>query len=329
MPKLTGKSVMVTGGAGFIGSHLVDRIIRESPGNLVVVDNLFLGKEANLEQARQAFAALKFYRQDIVEYEPMKRVIASEDVEVVFNLAVIPLPTSLDRPRWTVDVNVAGTTVLCELLRENCYRTLIHFSSSEAYGSAQYVPMDEKHPLRPCTPYAASKAAGDHVVLSYAESFGTDTAIVRPFNNLGPRQNEGDAAAVIPIVVQRALRGDPVIIYGDGEQTRDFIFVRETADATVRVYDQLNTRNQVLNIASGQEVSVNRLVRAILEILDISVPIVHQAPRPGDVRRHCGGIGTARKLIGFEPRIPLSDGLMETVTWYREMLASAEGSRAR
>lgn len=327
--KLTGKSVLVTGGAGFIGSHLVDRIVRESPSKLVLVDNLFLGKETNLDQARQAFPALKFYRQDASDYEAMKRIIADEDVEVVFNLAVVPLPTSLERPRWTVDTNVAITTVACELLRENCYQTLIHFSSSEAYGSAQYVPMDEKHPLLPSTPYAASKAAGDHVVLSYCKTFGIDAAIVRPFNNFGPRQNEGTYAGVIPIVIRAALRGEPVIIYDDGEQTRDFIFVREVADAAVRVYEEPATRGQVVNIATGQELSINRLVREILGILDADVPIVYEAPRPGDVRRHCGAIGLTRKLIGFQPHITLNDGLIETVAWYRQKLTAEEGGDAR
>jgi len=329
LPKLTGKSVLVTGGAGFIGSHLVDRIVQESPGNLVVVDNLFLGKEANLDQAWQVFPALKLYRQDASDYEAMKRTIAAESVEVVFNLAVVPLPTSLERPRWTVDVNVAITTVVCELLREGYYRTLIHVSSSEAYGSARYVPMDEDHPLLPSTPYAAGKAASDHIILSYCKTFGIDAAIVRPFNNFGPRQNEGTYAGVIPIVIRAALRGEPAIIYGDGEQTRDFIFVRETADAAVRIYEEPATRGQVVNIATGQELSINRLVRAILEILDADVPIVHAAPRPGDVRRHCGAIDLAHRLIGFEPHTALNDGLVETVAWYRRKLGGEERRHAQ
>lgn len=327
--KLTCKSVLVTGGAGFIGSHSVDRIVRESPANLVVVDNLFLGKEANLAQARQAFPALKFYRQDASDYETMKHIINTEGVEVVFNLAVVPLPTSLERPRWTVDTNVAITTVACELLREGYYQTLIHFSSSEAYGSAQYVPMDEKHPLLASTPYAASKAASDHVVLSYWKTFGIDAAIVRPFNNFGPRQNEGAYAGVIPVVIRAALQGHPVTIYGDGEQTRDFIFVREVADAAVRVYEEPATRGQVINIATGQELSINRLVREILAILDADVPIVHDAPRAGDVRRHCGAVDLARRLIGFQPHVALNDGLIETVDWYRQKLRAEEGHDAR
>jgi len=328
MTKLAAKSVLVTGGAGFIGSHLVDRILRDRPRALVVVDDLSLGKESNLDQARRVFPGLAFYRQDAADYDAMKRIISSHGVEVVFNLAVVPLPTSLVRPRYTVDVNVLTTSVLCDLIREGCYRTLIHFSSSETYGTAQYVPMDENHPLVPCTPYAASKAAGDHVVVSYQKTFGIDAAIVRPFNNFGPRQNEGESAAIIPIVVQRALRGEPVVVFGDGQQTRDFLFVRETADAAVRVYEEPGTRGRVINLASGKETSVNRLVRAMLDVLGVEVPVVHEAPRPGDVRRHCGSIELARKLIAFEPQVTLEAGLAETLAWYRDYLAAREATHA-
>ena len=326
---IAGKSVLVTGGAGFIGSHLVDRIIQGLPGNLVVLDNLFLGRGENLDQARNAFPRLKFYQEDAADYETMKRIITAEQVDVVFNLAVVPLPTSLERPRWTIDVNVAIATVACELIREACYKTLIHFSSSEVYGSAKHVPMDENHPLFPCTPYAASKAAGDHVVLSYVETFDIDAAIVRPFNNFGPRQNSGAYAGIIPIVITRALQGEPIVIYGDGEQTRDFIFVRETADAAVRVYEQPATRGQVINVATGRELPMNRLVREILAVLDIEVPIIHDAPRPGDVRRHCGGVGLAQRLIDFQSNIVLADGLVETVNWYRQKLGALENGNAR
>lgn len=327
--KLTSKSVLVTGGAGFIGSHLVDRIIQESPSNLVVVDNLFLGKETNLNSARGAFPAIKFYQQDVSDYAEMKKIVTREKVEVIFNLAVIPLPTSLEQPRYTVDTNVAIATVASELLREGFCKTLIHFSSSESYGTAEYVPMDELHPIRPSTPYAASKVAGDHVVLSYRETFDTDVSILRPFNNFGPRQNEGLYAGIIPIVVRRASMGEPIIIYGDGEQTRDFIFVRDTADAAVRIYEAEQTRGQIINVATGQELSINRLVRAILEIMESGVPVIHQQPRPGDVRRHCGGIERARKLIGFEPRTALDSGLVETVAWYKEQFMNERGGDVR
>jgi UDP-glucose 4-epimerase len=327
MPSLTGRSVLITGGAGFIGSHLVDRLIRESPANLVVVDNLFLGKDDNLDQARRAFPALKCYRADASRYDALEQILDAEGIEVVFNLAVIPLPTSLERPRWTIDTNVALTTAACELLRQGHYRTLIQFSSSETYGSARTVPMDENHLMAPTTPYAASKLAGDHVALSYRETFGLDVAIVRPFNGFGPRQNEGAYAGVIPIVVRRALRGEPVTIFGDGEQSRDFIFVRDIADAAVRIYEEPATRGRVLNIASGREVSINYLVRTLFEIVGNDVPVRHEPGRPGDVRRHVGGVELARHLIGFAPRTGLRDGLAETVAWYRERYPAREGER--
>jgi UDP-glucose 4-epimerase len=212
---------------------------------------------------------------------------------------------------------VGITTVACELLRAGAYATLIHFSSSEAYGSAAYVPMDEAHPSNPSTPYAASKVASDHVVLSYWHTFGLDAAIVRPFNNFGPRQNAGTYAGIIPIVVGRAMRGEPIEIYGDGEQTRDFVFVRDTADAAVAVFANPGTRGRIINIASGEEVSVNVLVRELLDVLGAEVPVVHVAPRAGDVRRHLASIDLARDLIGYAPATSLRQGLVETVGWYR------------
>jgi UDP-glucose 4-epimerase len=316
-PTLAGKSVLVTGGAGFIGSHLVARIAEEHPARLVVVDNLFLGKQENLAQARARFPGLKVVVQDAADFDAMAAITAAEAIDVVFNLAIVPLPASLVNPRWTVDVNVGLATVPCELLRLGYYKTLIHFSSSEAYGSAGAVPMTESHPCTPSTPYAASKLAGDHVALSYRETYGLDVAILRPFNNYGPRQNAGAYAGIIPIVVGNALRGEPIHIFGDGEQTRDFVFVRDTVEAAVRMYAAPTTRGHVVNIASGREISMNVLVAELLAALRVDVPVVHDAPRPGDVRRHCGGIDLARELIGYAPMTTLADGLRETVAWYR------------
>lgn len=313
---LAGRSVVVIGGAGFIGSHLVDRLVAEAPARLTVVDDLFLGREENLAAARRTFPALRFVQQDATDLDAMDAILRDVHADVVFNLAVVPLPASLERPRWSVMQNVALATVPCELLRLGRYRTLVHFSSSEAYGSAAYVPMDESHPNVPSTPYAASKLAGDHVVLSYWHTFGLDATVVRPFNNFGPRQNAGTYAGIIPIVVERATRGEPIEIHGDGEQTRDFVFVRDTADAAVRLFGTPAARGRIVNVASGREVSVNELVRAMLEILGTDVTVRHVAPRPGDVRRHLASIELARELVGYEPRTSLRDGLAETIAWY-------------
>jgi UDP-glucose 4-epimerase len=250
----------------------------------------------------------------------MREIVRTEQVDVVFEMAVVPLPTSLVHPRWTCDVNLSLATVACELLREGLYRTLVHFSSSEVYGTARYVPMDEAHPLEPSTPYAASKAGADHIAASYAKTFGLDVTTVRPFNGFGPRQNEGAYAGVIPVVIARALAGEPIFIHGDGEQTRDFTFVGEIADAAVQAYLHPATRGRVLNVCSGREISVNVLVAKLLDVLAADVPVVHDDPRPGDVRRHCGSPAAAVELLGMRPGGRLDEGLAETVRWYRETL---------
>ena len=164
-------------------------------------------------------------------------------------------------------------------------------------------------------------------MLSYAHTFGLDASIVRPFNNFGPRQNAGSYAGIIPIVVGRARAGEPIEIYGDGEQTRDFVFVRDTVDAIVRVYAEPATLGRIVNVASGREVSVNELVRLLLEALDSDVEVRHGPPRPGDVRRHLASIDLARRLIGYEPRTSLRDGLAETVAWYLSATPSAAHGR--
>lgn len=313
---LKNRSVLVTGGAGFIGSHLVDRLVREEPERIVVVDNFFLGKESNLRDAQVSYPDLIVYHQDASDYEMMKEILMKEGVEVIFNLAVIPLPASLTKPRWSFEQNVDITLTICELAREDQFDTLINFSSSEAYGTSEYAPMDEKHPLNATTPYAASKAASDHLVFSYCRTFGVDASTIRPFNNYGPRQNEGSYAGVIPLTIKKILRGEPPVIFGDGKQTRDYLYVTDTADAAVRIYNHRSTRSHVLNIASGREISIETLIKAIADYMKSDLPIVYEKERPGDVRRHIANVYLAEDLIGFRPTVDLTDGLEKTINWY-------------
>lgn len=314
---IRGKSVLVTGGAGFIGSHLVDRLLVEDPSRITVVDNFFLGHESNLVAARAVREDLDVVRLDAADLAAMQDVVASREVDVVFDLAVIPLPTSLAYPAWTISTNVGIVTAFCEIARRGLIERLVHVSSSEAYGSARYVPMDEDHPHDSITPYAASKSAGDRIIESYVRTFGIDARTVRPFNNFGPRQNPGSYAGIIPIVVRRVLEGETIEIYGDGEQTRDFIFAPNTADMIVKVAESAACRGRILNIATGHETSVNELVARLLSVLGRpSHPVTHGPARPGDVRRHCADVSLARELLHYEPAVMSDEDLAVTVDWY-------------
>ncbi len=315
--KLAGKSVLISGGAGFIGSHLADRIIKEDPANLVIVDNFFLGNETNINGVRRQFPAMKLFRLDASDLATMRHLVMSEKIDVVFNLAVIPLPASLLYPTWTINTNIGIAMTFCELARCGSIKTLVHCSSSEAYGSALHIPMDENHPLIPSTPYAASKAAADQIVLSYQQTFGIDTVIVRPFNNFGPRQNPGSYAGIIPIVVQKIKSGEPIEIFGDGEQTRDYIFVRDTVHAIVRVYEEESTRGRAINVATGYEITINKLVADLVRNAGVpNHPIIHTDERPGDIKRHCGDMKLAHELISFQPSAINDENLRETIEWY-------------
>src|SRR5437016_1782200 len=252
-----GKHVLITGGAGFIGSHLVDLLVLEEVRKFTVIDKFFLGTPSNLNGAYRQMPDLRVLHIDASDECVVREAFSTlEAVDVVFDLAVIPLPTSLERPQFCFETNVRITSVFCELLREGQFKTLVHFSSSEAYGSARTVPMSEDHPLEPRTPYAAAKAAGDHLVRSYVATFGVDALIVRPFNNYGPRQTDQQYAPIIPIMLRCVFEERVFSIFGDGQQTRDYIYVTDTARAVLDLYKHFRESGQVVNVASGQEISV-------------------------------------------------------------------------
>jgi UDP-glucose 4-epimerase len=316
------KSVLVTGGAGFIGSTLVDRIIQDEPEKIVVVDNFFLGHLDNLDSALKARPDLEIIRLDAADLAAMQDVVTNHKIDTVFDLAVVPLPTSLTYPAWTVQTNVGIATTFCEIARRGLIERLVHVSSSEAYGSARSVPMNEDHPHDAITPYAASKSAADHIISSYVQTFGIDATVIRPFNNVGPRQNPGSYAGIIPIVVRRVRAGLPIEIHGDGEQTRDFTFVRDTADFIVKIHASDECRGQVLNVATGKETSINELVARLLVAMgEPNHQIIYDAERPGDVRRHCADVSRLVGLLGDRPSDLTDDALNETVEWYDRILA--------
>ena len=317
---LKNKSVMVTGGAGFIGSHLIDTLIKEEPEEIIALCNFSLGKEENLREALSAFPKLKIIKASLANFDECKKIFDENNVDVVFNLAVVTLLASLDKPAWSVKENMDMITTVCELQRLGKFQRLIHFSSSEAYGTARFVPMKEDHPLVPETPYAAAKAAADHVVGSYARTFKTDSTVVRPFNNYGPRQHAGKYAAIIPLTIGKIMRGEPITINGDGNQTRDFIFVKDTADAAVQIAKSQSAAGRTINVASGRETTMNRVVELILQEFDYKEKIEHREARPGDVRRHFADVSLAKELIGWQPKTRFEDGIKTTVDWYKSNL---------
>lgn len=317
MANLAGKSVVITGGAGFIGSHLVDAVLEKKPSRLVVIDNFFLGNRGNLKTAEASFPGLEIVNLDATDLEAFRRFFASKPVDVVFDLATIPLPASLEKPHWSSKVIYDLALNLCELSREGLVRTLIHCSSSEAYGSAQYVPMDEEHPLKTETPYAAAKAAAALLVDSYVRTFKIDARIGRPFNNFGPRQNGRDFSGIIPRLIQGIMKGETPVIFGDGEQTRDYLHATDTARGLILLYEHETTRGKTVNLASGQELSVLRIVADVSRLLGWKTAPRFDAPRPGDVRRHCACVKLGKELLDFSPKISWEAGIEETVRWYQ------------
>jgi UDP-glucose 4-epimerase len=304
------KRILVIGGAGFIGSHLVDALIEEE-NRVIVIDNLFLGQRQNVNRS-----AVFIELDPIYEKERLRFILTHDKIDLVYNLAVLPLPHSLEYPFKNISDNILLVQILCEELRCGFYKRLIHFSSSEVYGSAQYSPMCESHPIEPSTPYAASKAAGDMICLSYWKTFGCNISIVRPFNNYGPRQNAAGYAGVIPLTINRILDGLPPIIYGDGKQTRDYIHVCDTARAAVLLGEQ-DLPGEVINVASGHDISIAWLVEKIVVLMKGSHSIIFAPERPGDVRRHIANTLKAKDLLDFEHVIGMEAGLRETIDWFK------------
>ena len=291
MPTLEGKSVVVTGGAGFIGSHLIDAIVEKKPARVVAIDNFFLGNKDNLASAARRFPSLEIVNLDATDRDGLKNLLGDRRIDVVFDLATIPLPASLEKPYWSSKVICDLALNLCELCREGMFQTLIHCSSSEAYGSAQYVPMDEEHPLK---------------------------AIGRPFNNFGPRQNGRDFSGIVPRLIQRILKGETPVIFGDGKQTRDYLYSTDTALGLIALYESDDSRGQTFNLASGEETSVLQIVEDVSRLMGWKQHPRFDPPRPADVRRHCAATHKAEKIINFRPRVSWEAGIEETVRWYQE-----------
>jgi UDP-glucose 4-epimerase len=304
-----GRRALVTGGAGFIGSHLVDALVA-ADWRVRVVDDFSSGREENLAAARGGFELL---RGDFTDPEIAARAVVG--AEVVFHQGAVPsVPRSVAEPLRTNHVNVDGTLGMLEAARRAGVRRLVYAASSSAYGDTDVLPKVETLPPDPRSPYALQKHVGEVYCRLYHELYGLETVALRYFNVFGPRQDPCSTyAAVIPRFATACLRGEPARIHGDGEQSRDFTYVADTVRANLLAADAPRAAGQVINVAGGQRISVNGLLAAIQEIVGSHVEPIHEPGRPGDVRHSLADLGRARDLLGFEPAVPLADGLRRTI----------------
>ena len=309
--------ILIIGGCGFIGSHLADRLLAEGASRVIILDNLFLGKLENIKDALDSGA---IFINDDAEFEGVLEYIISEyGIDVVFNCATKALNYSFINPLNAYMTNVTVMGRLLELQRKGAFKTLCHFSSSEVYGSAVYEPMDEDHPLNATTAYAAGKAAADLMLRSYVNQYGSDAFIVRPFNNYGPRQNyEGALAGIIPLTARRIIQGEPPEIHGTGDQSRDWIYVLDTVDAVIKLYNRM-PKGEAVNIATGGQISMNELVRKISTQMGYDGIILRKPARCADVLCHNAGNAKMESMIKMT-YTPFDEGLKKTLAWYRQVI---------
>ena len=300
-------SVLVTGGAGFIGSHLVDRLVAEG-FEVGVLDNLSTGKPENLKYHLEN-GSLRFVRGDLLDGQAVREAL--KNAEAVFHLAAITsVPYSVKHPDATRRVNVEGTRSLLEACLRKGVERFIYVSSCAVYGEPEYLPVDEKHPARPISPYAETKLEAERLCREFQEKYGLKTTIVRPFNVYGPRMRGGQYGGVIARFIERLRSNKPPIIYGDGRQTRDFIHVWDVVNALMLTLNCQNAAGEMFNVASGVATSIVELAKLVMQLLgaDGLKPIFRPA-RGGDIRQSYADIRKAKAWLGYEPRISLKEGI--------------------
>jgi NAD dependent epimerase/dehydratase len=318
---LKGKKVLVTGAEGFIGSHLTERLIELGADVTALVQYNSFNNWGWIDTFdKNILKDLKVETGDIRELDGMNRIIKGQ--EVVFHLAaLIAIPYSYLSPMAYVRTNVEGTTNVLEACRNHDVQKIIHTSTSETYGTALYVPIDEKHPMQGQSPYSASKIGADKMAESFYKSFNMPIATIRPFNTYGPRQS---ARAVIPTIISQILDGKREIKLGSLTPTRDFNYVKDTAEAFVKIAESDNTIGEIINAGSNYEISIGDTVKKIIDIIGSDVKILcdDQRIRPdkSEVNRLWADNTKIKELTGWAPQYSIDDGLRETIEWIRNNL---------
>jgi UDP-glucose 4-epimerase len=301
------RRVLVTGGAGFIGSHLVDRLLKRGY-EVTVLDNLSTGKLENVKD-RLDDAGFKFVKGDVRDRRDIEEAV--KDVDAVFHLAAITsVPYSVEHPDVTRQVNVDGARNLLEECLRGRVERFIYVSSCAVYGEPEYLPIDEKHPARPISPYAGSKLEAERLCREFQETYGLKTTVLRPFNVYGLGMRNDQYCGVIARFIERLRIGKPPIIYGDGEQTRDFVHVEDAVRAMILALESEKAVGRTFNVATGSQTSINRLAQLIIDLFGAKgIKPKHRKARVGDVRYSYADIQEAKAILGFEPKISLKEGL--------------------
>ncbi len=309
---MRGKKIVITGGAGFIGSNLAEAFSKEN--DVIVVDNLSTGRLENIKPLAKA-RKLRFARGNAGDYKLMRKLCRGADY--LLHYAAIPsVPLSVKDPLLVNKNGIDATLMALVAARDADVDKVIFASSSAIYGDTKALPVKEDTPLKPLSPYAVTKIASEHYCRLFGELYGMETVSLRYFNVFGPRQNpKSEYAAVVPRFITNALSGKPLTIYGDGRQTRDFLYVKDVVLA-----NELAMRpglEGVYNISSGQSVTINHLAKIVLVLSGKDVRVLHAPVRKGEIVRSEADVSRARKELGFEPKYPIEKGLRETIQAFR------------
>ncbi len=309
-------SYLVTGGAGFIGSNIVHELVRRGE-RVRVLDNLSTGRAENL---RGILDKIEFIEGEICDEDTVLRAMYGMDY-VLHQAALPSVQRSVNDPIASNRVNVDGTLNLLIAAREQQVKRFVIASSSSVYGDTPVLPKVEDMPINPLSPYATSKLAAERYAMNFYKLYGLPTVALRYFNVFGPRQNpESQYAAVIPKFITAMLKGESPVVYGDGEQSRDFTFIENVVEANLLACYSDKAPGHVVNIACGQRYSLNDLLRFLERVLDTPANAVYESPRPGDVKHSLASIELAHEVLGYKPRVSFEEGLRRTVDWYQKTM---------
>jgi len=299
------KKILVTGGAGFIGSHLVDALI-EKGHKVVVVDNLSTGKKENINKKA------KFYKIDICSPK-IGEIFKKEKPEICFHFAAqINVRKSIEDPIKDAKINILGSLNVLENCKKYKTEKIVFASSAGVYGEAKIFPTPETHPGNPDSPYRITKLTVENYLKFYKENSGLKFVSLRFSNVYGPRQDPKGEAGVVAIFIEKLLRGERPTIFGDGNQTRDFIFVEDAVSASLKAMEYKGEK-EIFNIGTGIETSINELYKIISELLKTKIKPKYAPPKPGDLRRSCLNISLAKRELKWEPKFDLNKGLKKTI----------------